>query len=395
MQADIQSILRSAWPAFERTHRVAGYVRRAVWWMVRCGTGELGTLVLRCPDGHWEERRGKSCRHRACVRCGYRRRRQWIDGWVQRLLPIAHYQMVFTLPSQLHPLWRANRGRLAELLFAVVRQRVLGMLGAPQCLGAQPGMLMALHTWSRALTLHPHIHCLISAGGLTASGQWRAAGESALLSREQLRELKERYRRSFLRAVLGEHASGRLRLPPGWGPAELERVVRQLEGIKWNVRIEPPYRHGVGLVLYLARYVCGAPVGKNRLQDFDGEAVTVVVGREATRPATIELSAEEFVQRLLEHVPVPGLRMLRSCGLYAANKRRQLALSRTLVVPTAAGTAASMRQSDEACLQHCPQCGKQLQAHDTAPPRRRPPTLERTRAAPLPALVLTPLTAAA
>ena len=175
----------------------------------------------------------------------------------------------------------------------------------------------------------------------------------------------------------------------------MERVAQHLERIKWNVRIEPPYRHGVGLVLYLARYVCGGPIGKGCIQGFDGTALNVVVGREATHPSTIRLSAEDFVQRLLEHVPVPRLRMLRSCGLYAATKRRQLELSRTVVAPTEEGAAASARRSDEACLPRCPQCGKRLEAHDPAPPRRRQPTFERTRAAPLAALVLTPLTAAA
>ena len=372
MHADVQSLLAAVWPGYVQTHRVAGYVRRAVWWMLRCGTGELGYLALRCPDGHWEEQAGKSCRHRACVRCGYRRRRQWIEGWVQRLLPIAHYQLVFTLPSQLHPLWRANRKRMADLLFRVVRDTLMGMLARPDCLGAQPGLLMALHTWSRSLTLHPHIHCLVTAGGLALSGVWRAARDSALLSREQLKQLKRTYRDTVVAALRAQWSAGRITLPAGWDAEEMERVLARVAGIKWNVRIEPPYRHGVGLVLYLARYVSGGPIGKDRLRSFDGQDVTLVVGREAHAPATITLSAADFVQRLLEHVPVPRLRMLRAYGLYAAAKRRQLEQCRALVPATQDGAAARLRQSDEACIPRCPQCGKVLEAHElAAPPQLR------------------------
>jgi len=382
MHADVQSILTAVWPGYVQTHRVAGYVRRAVWWMVRCGTGELGYLALRCPDGHWEEQAGKSCRHRACVRCGYRRRRQWIEGWVQRLLPIAHYQLVFTLPSEMHPLWRANRKRMADLLFHVVRNTLMGMLALPDCLGAEPGILMALHTWSRSLTLHPHIHCLVTAGGLALGGVWRAAREAALLSREQLKQLKRTYRDTLVAAVRAQWSAGRIRLPAGWDAEEMERVLARVAGIKWNVRIEPPYRHGVGLVLYLARYVSGGPIGKDRLQSFDGQAVTLVVGREAHAPATITLSAIDFVQRLLEHVPVPRLRMLRAYGLYAAAKRRQLAQCRALVPATQDGAAASARQSNDNCIPCCPQCGKVLEPHELTPPHLRR-TSPSARAAPL------------
>jgi hypothetical protein len=268
------------------------------------------------------------------------------------------------------------------VLFRVVRDTLMGMLAGPECLGAEPGILMALHTWSRSLTLHPHIHCLVTAGGLAAGGVWRAAGETALLSREQLKQLKGTYRDTLVAAVRAQWHAGTVRLPAGWTAEAMERVLGRVAGIKWNVRIEPPYRHGVGLVLYLARYVSGGPIGTHRLQSFDGQAVTLVVGREAHAPATVTLSAAEFVQRLLEHVPVPRLRMLRAYGLYTAAKRRQLAQCRALVPATPEGAAASLRQSDDACLPRCPQCGTVLVPHALQAPRRRRRTSPSARAAP-------------
>jgi hypothetical protein len=203
-----------------------------------------------------------------------------------------------------------------------------------------------------------------------------------LLSREQLKGLKRTYRDMLVAAVRAQWSAGRITLPAGWDAAELERVLAHVAGIKWNVRIEPPYRHGVGLVLYLARYVSGGPIGKHRIQSFDGQDVTLVVGREAHAPATITLGAADFVQRLLEHVPVPRLRMLRAYGLYATAKRRQLAQCRALVPATAEGAAASVRQSDDACLPRCPQCGKVLEPDELAPPPRVRRASPSARAAP-------------
>ena len=115
----------------------------------------------------------------------------------------------------------------------------------------------------------------------------------------------------------------------------MERSLRQAARRKWNIRIEPPYRHGMGVVAYLARYVCGGPLGNSRLRSFDkpagatpakadGQQVTFVVDREQKDPATITLSANEFIRRILERIPMPGLRLVRAYGLYASSRCAEL-----------------------------------------------------------------------
>jgi hypothetical protein len=101
----VQSILQAVYPTYERTHPVAWHVRRAIWLLLRCGTGELGSYERRCPDGHYRESVGRSCRHRACPRCAWRRGEEWLERWRTRLLPGTHFHTVFTLPSQLYALW--------------------------------------------------------------------------------------------------------------------------------------------------------------------------------------------------------------------------------------------------------------------------------------------------
>src|ERR1051325_10137649 len=100
MALSVQNVLMAAYPLYAAAHPVAGYARKAMWYLLRCGSGELGTLVRRCPDGHFAEVQGRSCRHRACPRCRYRRARLWLDGWLKRLLAPVYFHVILTIPSE-------------------------------------------------------------------------------------------------------------------------------------------------------------------------------------------------------------------------------------------------------------------------------------------------------
>jgi len=137
--------------------------------------------VRRCPQGHVTELWYNSCRHRACPRCECQRIGQGLEGWQQQLWPTDHFHLVFTLPSELHELWQGNRQVLTEVLFRCVRETLFTLLGEAKWLGAKPGVLAALHTWGRTLTLHPHVHCLVTGGRLSPEGGWRAITSGYLL----------------------------------------------------------------------------------------------------------------------------------------------------------------------------------------------------------------------
>ncbi|MBI3247769.1 MAG: transposase zinc-binding domain-containing protein, partial [Deltaproteobacteria bacterium] len=181
MAVTLQGILQTSFTAYTAAHRVPRRVWRAAHAVMRCRTAALGGHVRQCPQGHVTEIWYNSCRHRACPRCCTQRISQWLDGWQQQVLPTDHFHVIFTLPSELHELWQWNRAPLTEVLFRSVRETLLTLLGDPQWLGATPGMLAALHTWGRTLVLPPHVHCLVSGGGLTSDGQWHAVRTGYLL----------------------------------------------------------------------------------------------------------------------------------------------------------------------------------------------------------------------
>src|SRR5438093_5020902 len=177
----LQTIFQDAFPAYEQRHALPAHVRRAAHALMQCRTAALGGPIQACPDGHVARVWYNSCRHRSCPPPAYRRTERGCAPHRARLLACDHYHVIFTLPHDLNPLWLANVSVMTTLLLQAVRDTLGTLLADPKYLGAQPGILAALHTWSQTLVLHPHVHCLVTGGGLTASGDWQAVRHGFLL----------------------------------------------------------------------------------------------------------------------------------------------------------------------------------------------------------------------
>jgi hypothetical protein len=383
MAVTLQQILQTSFTAYATTHRVPQRVWRAARAVMSCRTATLGGHVRRCPQGHVTAIWDNSCRQRACPRCCSQRISQWLDGWQEQMLPTAHFHIIFTLPSELHERWQWNRARMAEVLFGRVRATLLTLLDDPKWLGATPGILAALHRWGRTLTRHPHVHCLVSGGGLTGDGQWQAVRTGYLLPVAVVRAL---FRGKVLGALEELWLTGQLTTPPHWDDAGVRRVLGTAARQQWNIRVAERYPHGRGVMKYLARYVRGGPIKAHRFVAFDGEQITFRYGNPRDldevgppRPAALTLKVEECLRRWSEQVPLPGVHTVRAWGLYASTQRRRLAAGREqLPAEALSETARVVRDEPLPDRDHpweqCPVCKQamvviQVLARAGAPPR--------------------------
>src|SRR2546422_9015225 len=150
---------------------------------MQCRTAALGGHIQACPDGHVLRVWYNSCRHRSCPQCAFLQTERWLALQQARLLACDHSHVIFTLPHALNPLWLANVPVMSTLLLQAVRETLDTLLADPTYLGAQPGIIAALHTWSQTLVLHPHLHLhgLVTGGGVTLAGQWVAVRHGFLL----------------------------------------------------------------------------------------------------------------------------------------------------------------------------------------------------------------------
>jgi len=354
---------------------------------MQCRTAALGGHVQACPDGHMARIWYNSCRHRACPQCAYLQTERWLVLQQARLLACDHYHVIFTLPHDLNPLWLANVPVMSTLLFQAVRETLFELLADPKYLGAQPGMVAALHTWSQTLVLHPHVHCLVTGGGRTPTGSWVAVRNGFLLP---ARVVMAVFRGKMVAAIRQTFARGALALPAPMRPQQLLNLLNRLghpTKTKWNVRIMERYRHGAGVVTYLARYLRGGPIKNARLMAYDGDRVTFTyrapqeADAASASPQRMTLPVADFLQRWLLHVPVPQTRVVRAYGLYHPSHAAALATCRMafgqapLEVPRCLDWQTVCAQRGEGHPERCPTCGQRLVCTGVIPRGGAPPRL--------------------
>jgi hypothetical protein len=373
----LQSIFRQHFGAYAATRRPPLRHHKAAAALTSCRTAALGGHVQACPEGHVERVGYNSCKHRSCPQCAYVQVERWLAAQQTRLLACDHYHGVFTLPRELHDLWWYNRRRFADLLFRAARDTLFTLLEDPRYLGATPGVIAALHTWGRTLCLHPHVHCRVTGGGVTADGDWKPVRGGFLLP---VRVVQALFRGKLLAALRAGLTRGTLRLPDGVRAQAMVNELHRLGRVRWNVYLKERYPHGTGVVTYLGRYLKGGPIAHRRLLGTDADRVTFgyTDHRDGRRKA-MTLPADDFLHRVLEHVPEPGTHGVRAYGLYATGKRAVLDRARDALgqppaePPPALTWQGTWIAGGDADPTRCAVCGRPLVGTRTLPRRRPPP----------------------
>ncbi len=284
---------------------------RALDSIVRCRTGALGGHLAECTACGREHVLNHSCHHRACPRCGHGATRRWLERQRELLLPVPYFHVVFTLPAELRRPVRDHQQALLGALFRAAFEALAALCKDPHWLGGRIGALAVLHTWTRTLEWHPHVHLLVPAGSLAPDGRtWLVPPRRNQPFLVPVRALAERFRGRFLH--LARRAVPGLQLPViPWGK-------------RWVVFAKPVARPSVVLD-YLARYVHRTALSDKAITACDDRSVTFHYrdsddgGR---RPMT--LPAHEFLRRFLQHVPLRGLHRVRAFGLLHPAERTTL-----------------------------------------------------------------------
>ena len=338
--------------------------RRALTDLRDCRTPAMGGRLFvcdRCGRLHYAYH---SCRHRACPSCHGHDSDAWLHARRRDLLPVPYFHLVFTVPASLRGLFRSHQKALYSLLLKTAAEALLRLAADPHYLGGTPAVLAVLHTWSRTLVYHPHVHLLVSGGGLDPDGRWRPARPNFLVPVRALSKL-------FRGILLDRIAKA---LP---GPATPPPTRRQ----HWVVHGKPAV-HGTDRVLrYLARYVHRVALTNARILSLhDGQVTFRYTTVAEGRAKTMTLPALEFLRRFLQHVLPKGFHKVRYYGLWAASRRQRLAQLQADLAPadgpaTEPSPEPSTRPTFRLAQSPCPSCkaGKliflrRLARHERAPP---------------------------
>ena len=327
--------------------------------LTRCRTAALGGHVDRCGACGHRALSYNSCRNRHCPKCQAQARTRWLAAREREVLDVAYVHVVFTLPHTLLCLCRRNAGLLYTLLFHASAATLLEVGSNPRHLGAEVGFLSILHTWGQTLIRHPHVHCIVPAGGLSPNHRrWvhpKYAGfflPVKVLSRVFRGKFVAGLRRAYTRDELDlSGATAVLHEPAHW-----HAFVDGLFRTDWVVYAKPAFGGPAAVLRYLGRYTHRVAISNHRLIAFDGERITFCwkdYAHDGQR-RTMTLTAMEFLRRFVQHVLPRGFVRIRQFG-YLANHCRtaRLGLARRLLrrIPSPATARAT---TPGWC---CPQCG--------------------------------------
>ena len=326
-----------------------------------CRTADLGGHLDRCSRCGRQAISYNSCRNRHCPKCQTNKRDQWLVKQTQDLLPVPYFHVVFTLPHDVSALVLQNKRLLYDVLLRTSADTLLEIAADPQHLGANIGFLSVLHTWGQNLLHHPHVHCVIPAGGLAPDGsRWVHTRPGYFLP---IRVLSKVFRGKFAEALRNLSRKNKLQLH---GPLKVlaeprmfAKFLRQLFRQDWVVYAKPPFGGPEHVLHYLARYTHRVAISNHRLLAFDNDRVTFRWKDYAhgNKKRKMTVTADEFLRRFLLHLLPRGFMRIRHFGILANRRRAPLiARCRQLLAQALRPQSSTAASTGHTAVWACPSC---------------------------------------
>jgi hypothetical protein len=364
---EVADIFRQHAAQYRASHSLLPSQDRALRDIEHCRTAFFGGQLSQCNRCGSQHYAYHSCKNRHCPKCNGEHTKAWLNNQRERLLPCPFYLLTFTLPAGLRNLAFAHQRIVYGALLRCAAAALIKLAADPKYLGATPTVLAVLHTWTRAMLFHPHVHLLVSAGGLSEEGQcWLNPKNPAFLV--PVRALSVIFRAKIRDALQEANL--------------LDQVPKKVWTQPWVVHCQHA-GSGEKVLDYLARYLFRVAISNSRLQDFENAQVTFGYRDNRTQqPRKVTLPAEQFIDRFLKHVLPQGFPKVRYYGLASAARHDACEKARALLTPLAASTAdaSPLDWQDppakaDSLLPLCPFCrvGHLILIQSLRPRRRFPP----------------------
>jgi hypothetical protein len=366
---ELADVIRAAGPAFIARSR--GWFTwlhlKVLVAILRCRTELLGGHVDACSKCGHRAISYNSCRNRHCPRCQTRARDRWVEARTRDLLPTGYAHVVFTLHHALAPLALQNKATIYDLLIRASAETLLEIAADPKHLGAEVGFFSVLHTWNQKLQLHPHVHCVVPAGGLALDhSRWIRASPNFFLP---VRVLADVFRGKFVEGLRQLYAARQLTLEgvltPLQNPRTFSELLRTVHEKEWVVYAKRPFGGAEHVVHYLGRYTHRVAISSQRLLSLEQNRVTFRWrdSEHHNKQRQMTLTVDEFVRRFLLHVLPLRFVRIRYFGFFAHRRRKEsLPVCRALIAQAAPqlsgpAPAAPVVSMLDRPVSTCPACG--------------------------------------
>lgn len=329
--------------------------------IISCRSEKLGGHKLVCLDCGHEEISYNSCRNRHCPKCQGKDRMEWVEQRVKESLPIKYFHIVFTIPDTLNALIQQNKREMYEILFKAVGETLNESAKNPKNLGANVGFISILHTWGQNLLDHPHIHCVVTGGGLNKEKtKWIRSRDNYFISVKILGKL---FRGKYLFYLKRLYNEGKLsfhgKIEDIGDENSFNGFLSSCYSKKWVVYSKKPFEDPIHILKYLGRYTHRVAIGNNRIINYRNGKVDFLWKdyRDGNKKKVMSLNVEEFMRRFLLHVLPKGFKRIRFYGILCNSyKQENLEIIRHLLVDEGILLPSLNEPESEYDATICPKC---------------------------------------
>lgn len=329
---EVADIFRQYGPDYKREHPLPLWQLKAMSAIERCRTATLGGHVEQCDKCAHIRISYNSCRNRHCPKCQTGAREKWLFDRKQELLPIVYYHVVFTIPNEINPLALCNKKAVYNILFRAASETLLELGLDSKHVGAQLGIIAVLHTWGQNLLDHPHLHCIVTGGGMSKDGtRWirpkKSNSRKAFFIHVNI--LSSLFKKKFMAYLVAAYEANSLKLVgrTAWLKSRSDFLTfkRTLYDKKWVTYCKGSYQKAERVIDYLARYTHKVAIANSRIKALNDGQVTFKWRdyRKNRQTRLMTLDAHEFIRRFLLHILPKGFYKIRYYGLFSNRNRHQ------------------------------------------------------------------------
>ena len=312
----LQQIFKHGWEDYCKHFNPSGEQSKAAYSIMNCKTGKFGYNISRCEECNYIDFHANSCRNRNCPNCQAVLKELWIDKRSSELIDADYFHVVFTIPAELNPLVYANQKLLYTLLHRCSAETLLELSQDKKYLGATPGIIQILHTWGQELNYHPHIHCIVSGGGLTKTRDLKTCTSGFLI---RIEPLVKKFRGKFLYFLNQYYTKNKLHFSDSCDKLSNQKnwyeFKNKLYQINWNAEIRETFNGNGNAIEYLGRYANRIAITNARILHVSDKEVSFTAKDYRTgEHKTITISCVEFVRRFMMHVLPSSFQKIRYYG---------------------------------------------------------------------------------
>lgn len=355
----IQEILNNGLDRYEKEHKIVMYKKKVINAIKNCKTANIRAHKYICDECGYEEIAYNSCRNRHCPNCQTGKKLKWIEARKEEVLNIKYYHIVFTKPSELYTIAIQNQEKIYKILFRSSSETLQELARDEKYLGAEIGFFSILHTWGQNLMYHPHVHLVVTGGGLTEVNTWK---EIFIPVQVMSRVFREKFLDYMKKEKIEFYGSNK----DLENPASYNSLIQKMYDKEWIVYCKEPFKNAECVIQYLGRYTHRVAISNERILKIEGEKVTFKWRdyKDNNKMKEMTISIQEFIRRFLMHILPPHFMKIRYYGLLGnRNKKKKILkckiLTRTKIyIKKQLPTLELLKQTLGKDFNLCPHCKK-------------------------------------